>query len=616
MAKNIDPQTSTIGNYLKISRGTVFVIPEYQRAYSWTTENCDKLWQDILDYSEADSNESYFFGTVIVNCQDNDTRLVLIDGQQRTTTFYLLFKALLMKVNERIPKVLHDNDSIHLLRGLRGRRRKLMQALYKAKEDDIPDDPDEKTDATIYSKTELVENRSINERYEDDFNAILTSSNYEEAERNTIKIPYKQKDNKFTNFFRNFKFFYDKTGQLSDSQLNNIAEKIIDNCEIIEIKSWNVDQAITMFNSLNSDGLPLFDSDIISAKLYANAEAQGQSSSFQEGWEDLKETVDDLSGLGICDLDSILMQQMYYEKAAGREIIGESGSTNVTMPGLRRYFTEINKGLMARPVELCDNMNNIAMIWKKVSEYPAVQVLSRFNTNFRFFLATYFHRFKAEDITEKDVVPIAEAMLRLFAILELVDAGYSSRNFKTFLFGELEKLADSAVPVSEITRDFSLHIAKTWNPDDIKTRISDYSKNPLVFLNEYLVAAENGIPFSLGSKYDIEHIMPYSGSNIQIIRNDAGITTDDEFYGTVNKLGNKILLEQKINRAIGNEWFRTKVSMSLRDKWGYVDSLYPMAIQLVQRYHGKDKAFWTKQDIEDATTRIGERITDFIFLQG
>ncbi len=616
MAKNIDPQPSTIGNYLKISRGTVFVIPEYQRAYSWTTENCDKLWQDILDYSEADSNDSYFFGTVIVNCQDNDTRLVLIDGQQRTTTFYLLFKALLMKVNERIPKVLHDNDSIHLLRGLRGRRRKLMQTLYKAKEDDIPDDPDKEIDTTIYSKTELVENRSINERYEDDFNAILTSSNYEEAERNTIKIPYKQKDNKFTNFFRNFKFFYDKTGQLSDSQLNNIAEKIIDNCEIIEIKSWNVDQAITMFNSLNSDGLPLFDSDIISAKLYANAEAQGQSSSFQEGWEDLKETVDDLSGLGICDLDSILMQQMYYEKAAGREIIGESGSTNVTMPGLRRYFTEINKGLMARPVELCDNMNNIAMIWKKVSEYPAVQVLSRFNTNFRFFLATYFHRFKAEDITEKDVVPIAEAMLRLFAILELVDSGYSSRNFKTFLFGELEKLADPAVPVSEITRDFSLHIAKTWNPDDIKTRISDYGKNPLVFLNEYLVAAENGIPFSLGSKYDIEHIMPYSGSNIQIIRNDAGITTDDEFYGTVNKLGNKILLEQKINRAIGNEWFRTKVSMSLKDKSGYVDSIYPMARQLVLRYRGKDKAYWTKQDIEDATVRIGERITDFIFSQG
>lgn len=613
MAKNIEPQLAAIGKYLSIDEDTVFVIPEYQRAYSWTKENCDKLWQDILDYSEAGSKDNYFFGTVIVNCQDNDTRLALIDGQQRTTTFYLLLKALLMRINERILRMTDDEDSIQLLRGLRGKRRSLIQILYKAKEDDIPDEPDEKIDASIYRKVELLENFSINERYKDDFNRIIMSSSYEEAERSTTKIPYKQKDNKFTNFFRNFKFFYNEASLLSDSQINSIAEKIIGRCEIIEIKSWKVDQAITMFNSLNSDGLPLYDSDIISAKLYANAESQGLSRSFGEAWEELKEQVDELSGLGICDLDSILMQQMYYEKAARCEIIGESGSPNVTMPGLRRYFTEINKDLLSHPVELCNDMNNIARIWKKTFEYPSVQVLSRFNENFRFFLATYFHRFRADEITEKDVAPLADAMIRLFAILELVDAGYSSRNFKTFLFSELERLADPSVLVSEIIKDFSDHIGKTWNRADIKASISDYSRNPLVFLNEYLVAGEDGVQFSIGTKYDIEHILPYSGGNIQVIRTDAGIITDDEFYGIVNKLGNKILLEQKINRSIGNEWFRTKVSMRLRDKSGYVDSIYPMARQLVLRYRGKDKAYWTKQDIEEATNTIEERIVGFIF---
>lgn len=304
---------------------------------------------------------------------------------------------------------------------------------------------------------------------------------------------------------------------------------------------------------------------------------------------------------------------MYYEKAARCEIIGESGSPNVTMPGLRRYFTEINKDLLSHPVELCNDMNNIARIWKKTFEYPSVQVLSRFNENFRFFLATYFHRFRADEITEKDVAPLADAMIRLFAILELVDAGYSSRNFKTFLFSELERLADPSVLVSEIIKDFSDHIGKTWNRADIKASISDYSRNPLVFLNEYLVAGEDGVQFSIGTKYDIEHILPYSGGNIQVIRTDAGIITDDEFYGIVNKLGNKILLEQKINRSIGNEWFRTKVSMRLRDKSGYVDSIYPMARQLVLRYRGKDKAYWTKQDIEEATNTIEERIVGFIF---
>lgn len=613
MAKNIEPQLAAIGKYLSIDEDTVFVIPEYQRAYSWMTDNCDKLWQDILDYSEAGSKDNYFFGTVIVNCQDNDTRLALIDGQQRTTTFYLLLKALLMRINERIQRMTDDEDSIQLRRGLRGKRRSLMQILYKAKEDDIPDEPDEKIDASICRNVELLENLSINERYKDDFNRIIMAASYEEAERSTTKIPYKQKDNKFTNFFRNFRFFYNEAGLLSDSQINSIADKIISRCEIIEIKSWKVDQAITMFNSLNSDGLPLYDSDIISAKLYASAESQNLSSSFGRAWEDLKEQVDELSGLGICDLDSILMQQMYYEKAARREIIGESGSPNVTMPGLRRYFTEINKDILSHPVELCSDMNNIARIWKKASEYPSVQVLSRFNESFRFFLATYFHRFRADDVTEKDVAPLADAMIRLFAILELVDAGYSSRNFKTFLFSELERLADSSIPVTEIIRDFSDHIEKTWKKEDIKDLITDYSRNSLVFLNEYLVAAEAGIPFSIGTKYDIEHILPYSGSNIQVIRADAGIATDDEFYGTVNKLGNKILLEQKINRSIGNEWFRTKVSMSLKDKSGYVDSIYPMARQLVFRYRGKDKAYWTRQDIEDATDVIGERIIGFIF---
>ena len=165
MAKNIEPQLSAIGKYLNIDEDTIFVIPEYQRAYSWTTDNCDKLWQDILDYAETNSKDNYFFGTVIVNCQDNDTRLALIDGQQRTTTFYLLFKALLMRINERILKMADDEDSIQLRRGLRGKRRSLIQILYKAKEDDIPEEPDKRIDAAIYKKVNLIENLSINERY-------------------------------------------------------------------------------------------------------------------------------------------------------------------------------------------------------------------------------------------------------------------------------------------------------------------------------------------------------------------------------------------------------------------------------------------------------------------
>ena len=50
MAKSIEPKLKKIGEYLKVDEDVTFVIPEYQRAYSWGVSHCDKLWQDINDY--------------------------------------------------------------------------------------------------------------------------------------------------------------------------------------------------------------------------------------------------------------------------------------------------------------------------------------------------------------------------------------------------------------------------------------------------------------------------------------------------------------------------------------------------------------------------------------
>lgn len=67
-------------------------------------------------------------------------------------------------------------------------------------------------------------------------------------------------------------------------------------------------------------------------------------------------------------------------------------------------------------------------------------------------------------------------------------------------------------------------------------------------------------------KYEIEHIMPRSGKNIVQIRIDAGLSDEEEFLSVVNKLGNKMLLEEDINRSIGNAWFRTKIQSSVKEK--------------------------------------------------
>lgn len=174
-------------------------------------------------------------------------------------------------------------------------------------------------------------------------------------------------------------------------------------------------------------------------------------------------------------------------------------------------------------------------------------------------------------------------------------------------------MADADVSAEKIKKDFDKHIRTTWAEDEIREAIQDYDGSMLVYLNEYLFAREKGMDFTISSRRDIEHIMPYSGKNLQEIRRDAGIASQEEFIGVVNKLGNKILLEVKINRAIGNEWFRTKVSTKLEDKTGYIDSAYPIARALVSTYRDKQKPYWTKSDILAATEKASKRIIKFIF---
>lgn len=613
MVKNIEPKLKKIGDYLRLEDDTIFTIPEYQRAYSWGIEHCDKLWQDITEFADSESKDRYFFGTIIINCQKDDAELALIDGQQRTTTFLLLLKALLLKINNAIEEPNKDDESEGLYRGLQERRRRIMGILYKAETEDISDIPDLEKDKVICNRVSILKNNSINEVYKLELQTILKAVNFEEIEKSVVKIPYKQKDNKYTNFFKNFKYFYDKIAELKERQLNKIAKEFTDSCEVIEIKSWQVEQAITMFNSLNADGLPLYDSDIIAAKLYANAALKNKESEFKERWEDFLKQIGELKFTKTATIDSILMQQMYYERAKRREIITETNSVNVTTPGVRRYFTEINRDLLCEPIQLCNGMTKLASIWNKVSNYPLIQVLSKFNENSKLFLAGYFYRFEENEISEDRIKVVCECMLRLFTILELVDTGYSSTKFKTFLFKESVDFVNSNISEDKIKTDFDAHICMNWSKDELNDEIIAYDKNSLVYLNEYLFAKDNNIKFNLGTKYDIEHIMPDSGKNLQEIRKDANIQSEDEFKGIVNKIGNKIVLEEKINRSIGNEWFRTKVSTKLEDKTGYVDSVFPIAQYLVSKYKSENKPYWRKEDIIQATNEAKDRILKFIF---
>lgn len=629
MAKNIDPKLVTIGEYLKLDRDAKFIIPEYQRKYAWEIVNCDKLWSDVTDFIENNNRDPYFFGTIIMNCSNDDTELGLIDGQQRTTTFMLLLKALLIKINDTLKNMIDDSESEQLKRALRERRRNLINILYKVDAEDITDNPDDNNDKIIYRSFGNLINQSNQETYKDELTNIMCSISYQDAEEKAVKIPYKQKDNRCTNFFRNFKHFYFKEELNKIDFLNKFTRTLLEECQVIEIKSWKVEQAITMFNSLNSDGMPLTDSDIIYSKMFAAAKSDNDRKVLGEKWRYLIDITNKLESNKIVSINALLNQKMYLYRSINGDTINAIGNIDVTTPGLRRYYTEINTSLIKNPLEFCDELIKLAEIWNIVKDNNVMKVLFNFNDNSKTFLASFFYRYESYFVFDnegkisisdenkntliKETEKIIELMLRLFAILSLVDAGYSSSNFKSFLFLEEIKLANSNITIEEIQKDFNEHINKHWTKDEIKKKLCDYEKNDIVYLNEFLFAKEKNRTLFISSDIDIEHIMPQSGKNTYTIQNDALIENNEMFLEYINKIGNKILLEYNINRSIGNEWFRTKVSTKISEKSGYVDSCYPIAQYLVEQYKHDIKPYWTKNDIDNATDKASERIANYIF---
>jgi predicted transport protein len=85
--------------FTKIINGiTQFVIPVFQRDYNWTETHCEQLWKDVMQIASDPTGRGHFLGSfVYVSTGDSSagfTRWLLIDGQQRLTTLTLLLVAL------------------------------------------------------------------------------------------------------------------------------------------------------------------------------------------------------------------------------------------------------------------------------------------------------------------------------------------------------------------------------------------------------------------------------------------------------------------------------------------------------------------------------------------
>ncbi|WP_139519254.1 DUF262 and DUF1524 domain-containing protein [Helicobacter pylori] len=85
-------------DFIGKSQEKQFVIPIYQRMYSWGKEHCEQLWDDIIKTGGNDQIEGHFIGSIVFEHDGiyttNYNELLIIDGQQRLTTITLLLIAL------------------------------------------------------------------------------------------------------------------------------------------------------------------------------------------------------------------------------------------------------------------------------------------------------------------------------------------------------------------------------------------------------------------------------------------------------------------------------------------------------------------------------------------
>ncbi len=81
-----------------------YVIPLFQRTYSWTSKEWEVLWKDLVELCEMENPRNHFIGSIVnmptVSVPEGVAKYLLIDGQQRLTTIFILLTLLRNKARE------------------------------------------------------------------------------------------------------------------------------------------------------------------------------------------------------------------------------------------------------------------------------------------------------------------------------------------------------------------------------------------------------------------------------------------------------------------------------------------------------------------------------------
>ncbi|GAA9288570.1 DUF262 and DUF1524 domain-containing protein [Helicobacter pylori] len=103
----MDADKNTLLNFIKGNQNNQLVIPIYQRLYSWEEEQCKQLWDDIIKIGGDDKMDGHFIGSILYvldGIKHSKNLLFIVDGQQRLTTIMLLFIALRDHLSDEVKR--------------------------------------------------------------------------------------------------------------------------------------------------------------------------------------------------------------------------------------------------------------------------------------------------------------------------------------------------------------------------------------------------------------------------------------------------------------------------------------------------------------------------------
>jgi len=231
-----------------------YIIPSYQRPYSWGEKECSELWEDLKFRFDDDSSDEYFLGNIVLAKSNQNDVIEVIDGQQRLITLTILLKVLF----------LFDKDNDYLEEAIWNKDRR------------------DKT-----KKSPRLTTRVFEDNDNQNFKKVLE---YTQEQIKNI-------DTKIANQFEeNMKLFYKKlidSTEMKSKDIPSFGDFLLEKVYILPIQSVDAEEekarekALVIFETINNRGLDLSDADIFKAQLYNSALNQQKSEDFIEKWTEL-----------------------------------------------------------------------------------------------------------------------------------------------------------------------------------------------------------------------------------------------------------------------------------------------------------------------------------------